>query len=210
MPKPTVTRGAYEEILSYWFGGCELNPHQLEERITLWFEAGPEIDAVISTRFSGSISDAAAGRLDDWKATARGRLALILLLDQFTRHAYRGNKEAFSFDDLAVSLCVSGIEAGLDRDLSIVERAFFYMPMQHAEDLSIQDNAVQAFQKLLDTSPTDIRPQISRFFMSARSHRNIIAEFGRFPHRNRALGRKCTVDESEYLLVGFVPFRSKG
>jgi uncharacterized protein (DUF924 family) len=205
-----VTTGAYEEILSYWFGGRQLNPHQLEERINLWFEAGPEIDAVISTRFGGSIRDAAAGRLDHWKTAARGRLALILLLDQFTRHVHRGNKEAYLFDDLALSLCISGIEAELDYDLSIVERAFFYMPMQHAEDLSIQDNAVQTFQKLLDASSTDIQPQIYRFLMSARSHRNIIAQFGRFPHRNRALGRKCTVDESEYLLVGFVPFRSKG
>ena len=80
---------------------------------------------------------------------------------------YRGNKEAFSFDDLALSLCLSGIEVELDRELSIIERAFFYMPMQHAEDLSIQDTGVQTFQKLLDTSPTDIRPHISRFFMSA-------------------------------------------
>lgn len=198
------------EILTHWFDDGELNSHQLEKRIRLWFEAGPEIDAEISRRFGGSIIDAAAGRLDGWKETARGRLALILLLDQFTRHVYRRNKEAFSFDDLALSLCVSGIEVELDRDLSIIERAFFYMPMQHAEDVSIQDIGVQTFQKLLDTSPTDIRPHISRFFMSARSHRNIIAQFGRFSHRNQALERKCTVDESEHLLVGFVPFRSKG
>lgn len=200
----------YEEILTYWFGEGEPNSNQLEERITLWFEAGPDIDAEISTKFGGAIRDATAGRLDGWKETARGRLALILLLDQFTRHVHRGNKGAFSCDDLALSLCLSGIETELDRDLSIIERAFFYMPMQHAEDLSIQDTGVQIFQKLLDTSPTDIGPHISRFFMSARSHRNIIAQFGRFPHRNRPLGRKCTVDESEYLLVGFVPFRSKG
>jgi uncharacterized protein (DUF924 family) len=199
----------HEEILSFWFDDGELNSNQLEERITLWFEAGPAIDAEISKRFGSSIIDAAAGRLDVWKQTARGRLALILLLDQFTRHVHRGHKEAFSFDDLALFLCLSGIELELDRDLSIIGRAFFYMPMQHAEDLSIQDKGVQNFQQLLNISPTDIQPHISHFLMSARSHRNIIAQFGRFPHRNRALGRKCTLDESEYLKLGFIPFRSK-
>ncbi len=199
----------HEEILCFWFDEGELNSDKLEERITLWFEAGPAIDAEIWNKFGRSITDAAAGRLDGWKRIARGRLALVLLLDQFPRHVYRGHKQAFSSDELALSLCLSGIEAGLDRDLSIIERTFFYMPLQHAEDLSIQDKGVQTFQQLLSISPSDIQPHIYRFFMSARSHRNIIAQFGRFPHRNRALGRKSTLDESEYLKLGFVPFRSK-
>ena len=147
--------------------------------------------------------------MDGWKTTARGRLALIILLDQFSRNLHRGTEAAFASDAEALQLCLKGIELGLDSELSIVERAFFYMPLQHAEVASAQEKSVQVFEVLEATCDDAIRPHMHRFLISARSHRDIIAKFGRFPHRNRVLGRACSAAEEDFLTIGVVPFRSK-
>jgi uncharacterized protein (DUF924 family) len=200
---------AHEEILEFWFGDSELDFDDLEERITLWFEAGPEVDAEIASRFETFLQEARAGGLDAWIATARGRLALVILQDQFPRNLHRGSEEAFTSDADALRHCLEGIELGIDAQLSVVERAFFYMPMQHTEDLPIQEKSVGHFEELAAKCSEAIRPQMQRFFASARSHRNIIAKFGRFPHRNRAMGRECTEAENDFLTMRMVPFRSK-
>lgn len=198
-----------EEILDYWFGDSEPDSDELERRIDLWFEAGPEVDTEIATRFGDALREAQRGSLEDWKGTARGRLALIVLLDQFSRNLHRGTEAAFATDIDALRLCLEGIELGLDRELSTVERAFFYMPLQHAEVLSAQEKSVQMFEALEATCADAIRPHMHRFLLSARSHRNIVAKYGRFPHRNRVLGRQCTDAEEDFLAIGTVPFRSK-
>ena len=199
----------HEEILDFWLGNSEPGFEELEKRISLWFEAGPEVDIEIAARFGDLYGEARRGALDGWKATARGRLALIILLDQFSRNLHRGSSAAFASDAEALQLCLEGIELGLDSELSIVERAFFYMPLQHAEVASAQERSVQAFEALEATCTDDIRPHMHRFLVSARSHRKIITKFGRFPHRNRVLGRQCSEAEESFLTIGVVPFRSK-
>lgn len=200
---------AQDEILEFWLGDPDPGFDELDERISLWFEAGPEVDAEIAARFGDVFRQARRGSLDDWKTTARGRLALIVLLDQFSRNLQRGTEEAFASDADALRLCLEGIELELDGELSIIERAFFYMPLQHAEIPSAQEKSVQVFEALETTCSEAIRPHMRRFRISARSHRDIIAKFGRFPHRNRILGRECTDAEEDFLTIGTVPFRSK-
>jgi uncharacterized protein (DUF924 family) len=198
-----------EEILDFWFGSSEPGFEELEQRITLWFEAGPEVDVEIASRFGIIQREARNGRLNGWNTTARGRLALVILLDQFTRNLHRGTEEAFAGDAEALRLCLEGIELGVDAELSVVERAFFHMPLQHSEDLSVQEKSVRVFEELATTCSDAIRPHMHRFFVSARSHRDIIAKLGRFPHRNRVLGRECTEAEEDFLTIGMVPFRNK-
>lgn len=200
---------AQEEILAFWFGDTDPGFDELEQRISLWFEARPQIDAEITSRFGNIAKEARSGCLVAWNTTARGRLALVILLDQFSRTLHRGSEEAFASDAEALRLCMEGIELGLDNELSIVERAFFYMPMQHAESLPVQEKSVQEFEKLAAKCSDAIRPQMQRFLASARSHRDIIEKFGRFPHRNRVLGRECSEVENDFLTIGMVPFRSK-
>jgi uncharacterized protein (DUF924 family) len=204
-----MSSATHEEILEFWFGDSELDFEALEQRITLWFEAGPEVDAEIGSRFGTILHVAKSGGLDGWKTTARKRLALVILQDQFTRNLHRGSKEAFALDAEALRNCIEGIELGMDAELSVVERAFFYMPLQHAEDLSVQEKSVQLFEELAAKCSEAIRPHMHRFLISARSHRTIIARFGRFPHRNRVMERECTNAENGFLTIGMVPFRSK-
>ena len=136
---------------------------------------------------------------DHWAATARGRLALILLLDQFPRHLYRGRAEAFASDRHALTVALTGIDAGLDRRLDTVERVFFYLPLEHAEDLAVQDRCVGAFAALRAQCPAALEARADQFLDFARQHREVIARFGRFPHRNDTLGRVTTAEERAYL-----------
>lgn len=199
----------HEDILAFWIGEPDPGFDELDRRISLWFEAGPEVDAEIASRFGSILQEARRGGLDAWGTSAKARLALIVVLDQFSRNLYRGSREAFSSDAAALELCLEGIELGLDAALSIIERAFFYMPLQHAEDLAVQEKSVRLFETLEATCPDTIQPHMRRFLVSARSHRNIIARYGRFPHRNRVLGRECSDEESNFLKSGMAPFRSK-
>ena len=199
----------HEDILEFWFGESEPGYDELEQRIILWFEATSDVDAEIGSRFGALVQKAKSGGLDDWKATPRGRLALIVLQDQFPRNLYRGREEAFASDAEALGNCLEGIELGVDTSLVVVERAFFYMPLQHAEELAIQEKSVKLFSHLVAECSEAIRPQIGRFLASAKSHRNVITKFGRFPHRNHSLGRECTEAEARFLATGMVPFRSK-
>ncbi|MFQ6022179.1 MAG: DUF924 family protein [Acidiferrobacterales bacterium] len=198
---------AYEDVLDYWLGSVEPVPAALKERMRLWFKADPGVDAEILSRFGALIDEASAGQLTAWERMPRGRLALILLLDQFRRNVYRDNKKAFALDSAALVLCHGGIELEMDRDLSIIERAFFYVPMQHAEDLAVQETSVEAFRILTNDSPDTIRPYVAEFLASARTHHDIITRFGRFPHRNAILDRQCTAAEAAYLLSEHIPFR---
>jgi uncharacterized protein (DUF924 family) len=204
-----MNSASQEEILDFWIGDPDPGFDQMDERISLWFEAGPEVDAEIASRFGSIFQEARRGRLDTWGTSAKGRLALVILLDQFSRNLHRGSEEAFSSDATALRLCLEGVELGLDTALSIVERAFFYMPLQHAENLAAQEKSVKLFETLEATCADAVRPHMHRFLVSARSHRNIIAKYGRFPHRNRVLGRECSDAENDFLTIGTVPFRSK-
>jgi uncharacterized protein (DUF924 family) len=169
-----------EDVLDFWFR---------PSRRPLWFAQDADFDAEIRSRFSGLLDEALEGRHDAWAASARGRLALILVLDQFPRNLYRHTAQAFSGDERARRLVLEGLDAGHDRGLSVDERSFFYLPLEHAEDRELQALSVKLYEALGHETYLDY----------ARRHRAIIDRFGRFPHRNEALGRPSTAEEADFL-----------
>jgi uncharacterized protein (DUF924 family) len=193
------------EILNFWFGPRPYPLAQVQQHMRLWFgepdapELTPQTDELIRERFGELTRAAAAGSLSHWEAGPRRRLALILLLDQFPRNIFRGTARAFAQDRLALSLTLTGMQLGADATLDPVERIFFYMPLVHAEDPDVQEEGVAAFRRLCTEAPSEMCEIFEASLASALEHRDLIARFGRFPHRNRSLGRETTADESSWL-----------
>lgn len=188
-----------EAVLSYWFGTVGENGFPAQDRRDLWFGASPETDAEIAARFGDDVERAGRGELESWARTPRGRLALILLLDQFSRNIHRGTPEAFANDDRALALCLEGLRLGHDRTLRSCERVFFYLPLEHSEDPVHQSRCVGLLEELLRGSPQGTRPRLEEALAYARKHRDIVERFGRFPHRNPILGRASTPEEERFL-----------
>jgi len=192
-------------VLLFWFGQRPYAPEQIRQRARLWFgdpqapELTPQTDELIAERFGPLMLCAARGELSSWESSPRRRLALILLLDQFPRNVHRGTAAAFAQDAHALSLAVSGMQFGADGALDPLERLFFYMPLMHAESLEVQEESLAAFRRLQEEAPAQLRAQIDSALHYARLHRDVIARFGRFPHRNRILGRRDTAAEAHWL-----------
>lgn len=199
-----------DAILRFWFREEALSAPQIDRRMDVWFGEDPAFDREIEKRFADDIEDASAGRLDHWGTEPRGRLALILVLDQFRRNVYRGRAEAFSKDGVALRLCLEGAMAGLDEGLSAIERVFFYMPLQHAESRKVQAKAVDLYGRLAGAVSPTYRETFSTIAQFAELHRDIIEQFGRFPHRNRVLGRENTAEEEEFLADDDTPDFGQG
>lgn len=196
---PSHTPSNAQDVLDFWLGdGLQLGWCS-DNRDELWFGGGPELDADIRQRFGPLVEQAMAGGLGDWEAHMHTRLALVLLLDQFTRNIHRGQPRAFAGDVRAQRLVRDALATGLDRDLATVGHVFLYMPLVHAEDLASQDEAVARFQRLVDTSPPELSETLGRNLHFAQLHRDIVRRFGRFPHRNTALGRASTAEEVDFL-----------
>ncbi len=192
----------YETIIEFWLGDVAAPAAELERRGRIWFSADSELDKEIKKRFGGLIERRSDGVVAGWRATPRGRLGLIILLDQFSRNIHRGTEKAFAFDQEALELSRSGIDAGMDQGLEALERMYFYMPFQHAENREIQECSVVLFETLARSSPAHQRSFFELSLKHAREHQNLIARFGRFPHRNRVLGRESTAGERAYLEGG--------
>jgi uncharacterized protein (DUF924 family) len=195
------------DILEFWFGSEPLDAARLAERSTFWFggdgaAAQAERDALIRTTLEPLLERAARGELASWTASPKRRLALILLFDQVPRNAYRGTAAAFAFDREALSLAYEGLQLAADAALDPIERAFFYLPLEHAESMDAQDASVAAFERLAVDAPEELRAFCASTLEYARGHREIIAKFGRFPHRNKVLGRESTPEETEWLVSG--------
>jgi uncharacterized protein (DUF924 family) len=193
------------EVRRFWFGRLPLKPEGVSERLALWFGKGADeqqADELVRSRFGSLVERAATGELAAWADSPRRRLSLILLLDQFPRHAYRGNERAFAMDREALQLTLSGMQSAADAALTPVERIFFYMPLQHAELGDAQEESVAAYRRLVDESPAELRAMFTSALGAAEEHRSIVARFGRFPHRNRALRRPNSADEEVYLRRG--------
>jgi uncharacterized protein (DUF924 family) len=190
-------------VREFWFGAAPLTAATLAARMSFWFGAtGAHSDEEIRARFGALVERAAAGELASWADGSRGRLSLILLLDQFPRNIFRGTARAFAYDEQALGLTLSGMQSAADGALDVVERLFFYMPLQHAESLEAQDESVAACRRLLGEVPGELVPAFERTLRAAQQHRSIIERFGRFPHRNRVLGRASTEAEEEWLREG--------
>jgi uncharacterized protein (DUF924 family) len=196
---------AQDEILDYWFGGIE-NGFPLEDRSALWFQLSEANDREIEDLFGELLLSAANGELDDWAQTPRGSLALIVLLDQFPRHIYRGSARAFEFDYKAVEVAKDGVELGHHHQLAFVEQGFYFMPFEHSEKFADQQFGVGLFNTLLEEVPEEHKEKVADSLRWAQQHRDLIKRFGRFPHRNKVLERESTEEEQEYLQKGGATF----
>jgi len=195
-------------VLDFWFGKRPYSRETVTRRARLWFgdvsrpELRPQIDEELRLRFRSLATAAAHGDFDVWESSPRRRLALILLLDQVPRGIFRGTARAYSQDNRALSLAVSGTQLGADAALDPVERIFFYMPMQHAESRELQEESVSAFRRLADEGPAELAAVFAHAAKRSEQHRTIIERFGRFPQRNTALRRTSTQEELEWLAAG--------
>jgi uncharacterized protein (DUF924 family) len=188
-----------KDILHYWFGELSSPETFFQEREALWWGKDRGTDYFILQTFEPSLTAARLGKLESWRGEARSSLALILLMDQMSRSMYRGLDCAFENDLNCQILCLEGEEAGLDQELFPIERVFFYMPLMHAEDLEVQEKGVKLFSQLAENGPVALRSPLEQSRDFAVRHRDVIARFGRFPHRNKVLGRRSTTEEAEFL-----------
>jgi uncharacterized protein (DUF924 family) len=193
-----------DTVLSFWFKEKSLSAPQIDGRMDLWFGEDPLFDEEIAREFSEDVELASTGKLAHWGHKPRGRLALIILLDQFRRNIYRNQPEAFAMDKDALKLCVEGAMEKKDKGLTPIQRVFFYMPLQHAESRKVQDKSCSIFNKLAEAVSPTYKETFETIAQFAELHSDIVQKFGRFPHRNALLQRKNTPEEDEYL-AGDVP-----
>jgi uncharacterized protein (DUF924 family) len=188
-----------EAVLTYWFGEQKAESGWLEERNRLWFGGDAEADAECRARFGELTEDARAGRLADWEAEPRGLLALVILLDQFSRTLHRGSPEAFRLDAKARGLVRRAHANGWAEQYTPLERLFLAMPLMHSESLADQEECVRHFEALAAQTEGPVGNTVRNSLDYARRHRDIVARFGRFPHRNATLGRESTPEEQAFL-----------
>lgn len=177
------------EVLQFWFEDIEHSG---------WFKKDPEFDSRLHDLFADALLRAKAGELDHWHASANGSLALIIVLDQFSRNCHRESPTSFAADPKAQELTLDGIEKGFDKELTPEQRSFYYLPLRHAENLELQ--------KLGLEKTREINKEGYGSDKYALSHLELIERFGRFPHRNEVLGRECTEEEQAYLDGGNAGF----
>ncbi|HEX6016890.1 MAG TPA: DUF924 family protein [Burkholderiaceae bacterium] len=181
-----------QQVLDFWFGAPDDPAHGLPRKA--WFEKNDAFDAQIRERFGALIARALEGALDPWAAAPASSLAQIVVLDQFTRNAFRGTALAFAGDSRALATARALVAAGIDRQLTGVQRQFVYLPFEHAEDLVTQKESLRLFAQLERDAP-----EVGELLVWAQRHHEIVERFGRFPHRNAALGRASTAEEAEFL-----------
>jgi len=188
-----------ENVLDFWFGASGSAAEIAGRQRKLWFGKSPTDDLAVIENFAATLPAAAAGKLNHWTATPRGRLALVIVLDQFPHHIHRDKPQAFATDPQALSLSLDALKTGEDQQLTPIERVFLYLPLEHAELIAIQERSVLLFERLAQEAAADERALFEDFLNYARQHRDVVARFGRFPHRNAILGRPSTPDELEFL-----------
>ncbi|MBL0628817.1 DUF924 family protein [Aeromonas jandaei] len=191
----------WQPLLDFWFGDPADDALRAKRQAPLWWGKSSETDALLARRFGAQAEAAANGELADWADLPSGRLALILLLDQLPRNIHRGTPTAFARDPLAREQCLKGLSLGMDRQLSPLERVFFYLPLEHAESREQQARSVALFEELAaEQAHSPANETFAGFADFAHRHQVIIERFGRFPHRNDILGRTSTPEETAFLL----------
>jgi uncharacterized protein (DUF924 family) len=188
-----------QDVLAYWFGDAPDDPTTASKKMSLWWGHREVTDAELRERFGAVHEEASAGRLDGWAATPEGRVALVVVLDQLSRNLHRGTARAFAQDPAARSLALTAVEQGEDRTRAFFHRVFLYMPFEHSERLADQERACRLFESLLVEAPEPLRTTAKTYLQYARQHRDIVARFGRFPHRNEILGRPSSAEELTFL-----------
>lgn len=183
-------------VHDFWFGPLDAEGMSLPAQQTMWFKRSAETDAACRERFAMQVDDALSGGLARWEQSDNGLIALILLLDQFTRNIHRNTAKAFAGDERALSLAMTCLDRGREASMPAAHRVFLLMPLEHAEDMATQERCVAEFERLGQDTGLE---QVTEFARYARAHRDVIARFGRFPHRNALLGRESTAAECDHL-----------
>lgn len=187
------------EFLNFWFGNLGSADLPTSDRTSLWFGENDSVKKQMVESYSAEFEDAASDKLKTWEKTPRGRLALIILYDQFPRYLYKRSKNAFAYDQKAQDLCAEGLREKMDQSLTLIERVFFYMPLVHAEDPESQEQSIRLYQDLVSLSMSETTQIYQLFLAYAYAHFRVIKEFGRFPQRNKILGRESTDAEVAFL-----------
>ncbi|MEL7481125.1 MAG: DUF924 family protein [Pseudomonadota bacterium] len=188
-------------MLDFWFGPAVEDASAAEARNALWFRKSFETDAKIAERFLDTLAALAGGLCYDWAVrSARGRLAAIVALDQFTRNIFRDMPAAFAHDTIARDLAHHGLMIAVDHDLTEIERKFFYLPFEHSEDAGDQEIAVKAMVSARNAARPGYEAILDDAVEYAERHKQVIDQFGRFPHRNQILGRTTTPEEASWLM----------
>lgn len=185
-----------DAVLDFWFGPLDERGMPREDRQALWFRKDPATDARIREAFGPLVARAVAGELDSWADSDRGLVALVILLDQFPRNIHRDSPAAFDGDARALELAQTAIAAGHHQRLPAIHQVFLFLPLEHSESLDAQQECVELFRELETVTGL---PAMAEFRRYAEAHRDVIARFGRFPHRNPLLGRDTTNEEREHL-----------
>lgn len=188
-----------QEVLDFWFGEIGEDGNVTTDRSWLWWKKDSQTDATIRERFEDLVQAVAAGKYADWLDTGAGRLARIIALDQFTRNIYRDTSGAFAYDSAALQMSLDGIATEQDQELPLIQRVFFYLPLEHAEDRAMQAESVRLFAALRDQAPPHLHETFANYLDFAERHKVIVDRFGRFPHRNEILGRESTAEELAFL-----------
>lgn len=197
-----MNRGTPSDVLAYWFGDASHDPVLAKQKSKLWYGSNLKVDQFIRDQFGELMALAEADELQDWASSAMGSLALVVLLDQFSRNIYRRSSNAYKNDPRAIIIAANCINNNQHLSLSPIERAFLYHPFQHAESQVLQDQSVRLFTALetfVKNRHDAWLPQISSFANHARRSRETVMKFGRYPHRNKVLARQNTPAEEEYL-----------
>jgi uncharacterized protein (DUF924 family) len=188
-----------EDVLDFWFGQPGSAADVAARQSKLWFGKSADNDRQVTERFAGTLAAAGAGQLDHWVLTPRNRLALIVVLDQFPHHIHRNHGQSFAYDAQSLALAQAMIENGDAARVTPIEQVFAYLPLEHAESLALQDQSVALYAQLAAKADAAERPLFEGFLDYAVKHREVIARFGRFPHRNALLGRTSNADEIAFL-----------
>ena len=181
-----------QAVLDFWFG--------LQPQPMVWFRSDEKMDDEIRRKFGDTLQQALDRKLNHWTASPHGTLALVLVLDQFPRNLYRKKPESFAGDEQARELTTAAVDQGIDKHLTSTERIFLTLPWEHSEDLALQDRVAAYHGKLAEEATEEQEKQhMQQYHKFAIAHRDVIAKYGRFPHRNAILGRKNTPEEEEFL-----------
>ena len=191
--------GDHEAVLSFWLGELDADGMARKETSARWWKKDPAFDQEIRERFMATYDAIVAGGHRDWLATPRGRVAYVIVLDQFSRNMFRGTAKMFAADPLALAAAIEGLDAGVDAELAPAECTMLYMPLMHSEAMAMQERCIERFGSLRDRSAGVVSERAADNLKFAIAHRDIIAKWKRFPHRNETLGRPSTPEELEFL-----------
>jgi uncharacterized protein (DUF924 family) len=198
--------GAMKALLDYWFGDLDHTPEYFQNRNKLWFMGGPKVDSEIKNLFAVHLERAGHGELDTWADAPKGAVALIVLLDQISLGVHRNEAEGFRLSEAALPFARRMIDRSWHETLSPAEKIFIYLALEHSERMNDQERCVGLFTTLALSVPEELRKTFEGYLEYALRHRKVVQRFGRFPHRNAALGRESTREEQLFLASPEAPF----